>query len=371
MIMINDKYIELTCGRILDDDTVLLTSADGNLEYGAKHAEINIWSADKTKPIFKSTVVKAFVEQVIKYSSKQEVFDGACVLSSVAADSIVFFFQEGEVRKETIKKLLDEPKAACIHALSVIENTLYCCGDNGMIFRREHKNNWVPVDVGVRAALSAYDVDMKMFDFVESKTKDGQTEPYPIIDWLTKEVYKYTDGRNLYAINGISQNNIYTCGSIDTPKGKQGILYHYNGIRWTRINIPETSTLCSIFIDEDGEILIGGYEGNLLESSDGINFKDVSSPNDLMVINEFSKYKDIIYLATSDGLFQYYNGRLSRAEIEKDISPVDSEILHKDLNIDIYNNYLLLVGLHSVYRYCFSTKQCDLLIEFTGRSIEN
>ncbi|EBG5295313.1 hypothetical protein FI178_10165 [Salmonella enterica subsp. enterica] len=365
--MISDKYIELTSGLILDKDTILLSSADGNLEYGAKHAEINIWSADKTKPIFNSTVIKAFVAQIIRYTSKKEYFEGVCILLSAAADSIVFFFQEGKIHKEIIKKLLDEPKAACIHAMSVIDNNIYCCGDNGIVFRRENKNNWIPVDVGIKSTLSAYDVDRKMMDFINHKTKAGQTEPHPIIDWMTKEVYKYTDGRNLYAINGNNQNDIYTCGSVDTPKGKTGILYHYNGVIWTKVNIPETSTLCSIFIDDDGTILIGGYEGHLLESQDGVSFREVSSPNDLMVINEFSKYKDTIYLATSDGLFQYRDKKITRPDIESHISSMDHDILYKELNIDVYGDYILLVGLYSAYRYCFKTKKCELLIKFTGR----
>lgn len=46
---------------------------------------------------------------------------------------------------------------------------------------------------------------------------------------------------------------------------------------------------------------------------------------------------------------------------------MDHDILYKELNIDVYGDYILLVGLYSAYRYCFKTKKCELLIKFTGR----
>ncbi|EPJ7089700.1 hypothetical protein NK529_004137 [Citrobacter amalonaticus] len=368
--MIIDKFIELTCGRFVDGKTIALTSTDGELEYGVKHAEINIWSSDEAKPVFESTTIKACVEQCIHYKSERDNFNGICVLSSAAADSVVFFIQNGKARKETIKKLLDKPIATCMHALTVIDGMLYTCGDDGTVFRREGKSKWLPVDAGVRPTMSSFDASMLMRKFVKEKKKAGQTEPHPLIEWMDTEQYKYTDGRNLYAINGRSQNDIYACGSIDTPKGKVGILYHYDGNKWSKLDIPETNTLCSIFVD-DNRILVGGYDGHLLESQDGYNFKDVSTPDDLMIINEFAKYHDTLYLGTSDGLFQYKNGEVSTPNITADIALIDNEILTGSLNIDIHDDYLLLVGRFSSYHYCFTTRQCELLIRFTGRGEEN
>lgn len=368
--MIIDKFIELTCGRFVDGKTIALTSTDGELEYGVKHAEINIWSSDEAKPVFESTTIKACVEQCIHYKSERDNFNGICVLSSAAADSVVFFIQNGKARKETIKKLLDKPIATCMHALTVIDGMLYTCGDDGTVFRREGKSKWLPVDEGVRPTISSFDASMLMHKFVKEKKKAGQTEPHPLIEWMDTEQYKYTDGRNLYAINGRNQNDIYACGSIDTPKGKEGILYHYDGNIWRKLDIPQTNTLCSIFID-DSYVMVGGYDGHLLQSQDGFHFQDVSGADDLMIINEFAKYQDTLYLGTTDGLFQYKNGKISAPDIAADITPIDGEVLTHSLNIDIYDDYLLLVGRFSAYRYCFTTCQCELLIRFTGRGDEH
>lgn len=368
--MIVDKFIKLTCGRIIDDQTVAFTSVDGNLEYGSKHAEVNIWSSDKSRPVFESVIVKAYVESVISYKSEKESFNGVCVLSSAAADSNVFLVQNGSAKKETIKKLLTPPVAACMHALVCIDNVMYSCGDDGTVYRRDRKNKWSEFDSGVKSKLSAFDVDFIMGDFIKNKQREGGAS-YPIVEWLETEIYKYTDGRKLFSINGSAQNNIYVCGSVDTPKGKLGIVYHYNGSDWTKLNIPETNTLCSVFVNEDGTVLIGGFDGHLLESKDGVSFKDVSSHDDLMVINEITKYKDTFYLGTTDGLFQFKNGEISLPEISEDlIKVVDDGFLSEELNVDAQGDYLLLVGLYSAYRYNFTTRVCELIIKFTGRPEE-
>ncbi|QBH95279.1 hypothetical protein EKN56_01975 [Limnobaculum zhutongyuii] len=364
--MIVDKYIQLAGGCIADDKTIYLLSRDGELEYGQKHTEVNIWNGDKSKPLLESQIIKATVEAVVRYKNLQENFDGLCVLSS---DCEIFFIQRGSVYKEKIK---DVPSGNEINSLAVIDDVLYGCGDGAVVYKRTAKKQWMAIHEAISEKFSTLDLIIKMDEYCDKREKtDGVDSMTATLEWNQSERFKYTDFRRLWSINGNRQNNIYACGSVNTPKSKDGVLFNYDGESWKRLAIPETNTLSSLFVGDDGRVLTGGLEGHLLMSQDGVHFRDVSTPEDLMVINYIKSYRDKIYLGTSDGLFQYQNESIVTPDIAQDLNKVDESILTECWSIDICGDYLLLMCEYSAWRYCFTTGVCELLIKFTGRPEED
>lgn len=361
--MIVDKYIEIVCGRIINHSSILFELVDGNLEYGAKHTEISIWSSDKAKPIFDSTIIHSFIKYTINYKSPGENFDGSCFL---ADDNSIIFFQNGNYRKEKINNLR---KNSELNSLAVIDGCLWACGDDAVIYKRIKKNNWISVDNDIRSKYTFSELVLKMIEYKEEKTREHIPTENSTAEWLTSEQFKYTDHRRLWRICGNRSNNIYACGSINTKKSKDGVLFHYDGLIWKRINIPQTTTLCAIYID-DSFVLIGGQDGHILKSLDNVNFYDISLPKNLMVINNFARHGDRIYIGSSDGLFQYTNDEIAVPDIAEDISIIAPETLSDNVSIDILDDHLLLTTAYSAYRYCFSSRKCELLLKFTNKPYE-
>ncbi|MBK4655191.1 hypothetical protein JJQ14_21625, partial [Enterobacter cloacae] len=352
--------IKLYGGCILDDNNIILLSRDGDLEYGDKHIEINLWRDDGEKASFDSITIKISVEAFVRYKNDVEDFDGVCLLSS---ESEIYFVQKNGFFREKI----NNSHEVNINKLSVIDGTLYGCGDDGVVCKRIKKNKWMFIDEGLRNGISSHDIVCKMIEYQENRyLRDGIDSVTATLEWLNNEQFKYTDMRCLWDIKGTGDNTIYVCGSVNTPKSKNGVIFHYDGNKWDSINIPETGTLSSIFIDHDGSIIMGGLEGHLLVSKDGCSFYERSKSTDLMSINCISKHDGVFYFGTSEGLFQYKEN-LVRPDIQNAILATDPDIIVDDLLIDISGDYMLLVGTYSVCRYCFLTGKCEQLLKFTGR----
>lgn len=362
--VIVDKYIKIVCGCIVNDNTVLLELVDGNLEYGEKYTEISIWSNDKTKPTFSSTIIDLFIRHTVKYKSIKEKFDGVCLLTG---DNDIIFFQDGNYHKEKIKSLRSNSE---INSLAVIDGDIWACGDNAEVYRRVKKNQWIPVDDDIRIKYTFVDIVLKAQEYEEKRARENVTAKNAIIEWMTFEQFKYSDYRKLWRICGSRRGDIYACGSINTDKSKNGVLFHFDGLKWRKLDIPQTTTLCAIYIDDDS-VFVGGQEGHLLKSLDGIHFQEISRPHDLMNIGTFAKYDNRIYIGSDSGLFQCVDNKITAPDIADDIVVVAPEILSDSVSVDKLGDYLLLTTTYSVYRYCFNSRVCELLLKFTGHPSEN
>lgn len=357
--MIIDKYIELSGGCIFDDNTVLLKSSDGHLRYDAKHTEVSIWSGDESKPVFKSIIIKSSTRFLIRYKEPQNDFDGVCLLSD---NEEIIFIQGNTFWKEKIKRVRQNSE---LNSLSVIDGSLWVCGDDGVVYKRVKNKQWLSVDDAIKLKYTFVDLVRKSEEFTEKRKNENVSFLDSIIEWETSEKFKYTDHRKLWRICGNRQDNIYACGSVNTSKSKDGLLFHYNGLEWKKINIPQTTTLCAIYVD-DSLTLVGGQDGHILESLDGESFRDISRPKDLMTIGSFARYGDTIYIGSDQGLFQYAHEGITKPDIAEYISDVEPDILVDSVSIDILGDYMLLLTQCSAYRYCFKTNKCELLVKFTG-----
>lgn len=361
--MIIDKYIELSGGCILDDNTVLLKSSDGHLRYDAKHTEFSIWSSDESKPVLESLIIKSFTKFLVRYKSPQDKFNGACVLSD---NEEIIFIQGNTFWKERIKGVRENSE---LNSLSVIDGSLWVCGDDGVVYRRVKKNQWISVDDAIKLKYTFVDLVRKSEEYTEKRKIENISLVDSIIEWETSEKFKYTDHRRLWRICGNRQDNIYACGSVNTNKSKDGLLFHFNGLEWKEIDIPQTTTLCAIYVD-DKITLVGGQDGHILESLDGEFFRDISRPKDLMTIGSFARYGVTIYIGSDQGLLQYAHDGITKPDISAYICDVDPDILTDSVSIDILGDYMLLITQYSAYRYCFKTKKCELLVKFTGHKTE-
>lgn len=71
--------------------------------------------------------------------------------------------------------------------------------------------------------------------------------------WRFKQTIYHYDG-NKWSNDGIShpvspisiwgfaQNDVYAVGFVDSTDGRKGMIFHYNGLEWKRVNIPQTYT---------------------------------------------------------------------------------------------------------------------------------
>jgi len=97
-------------------------------------------------------------------------------------------------------------------------------------------------------------------------------------------------------IGGFSENDIYACGG-------QGDLWHFNGKKWSELDLPTNIEFKSLCCAPNGKIYIGCENGTLIEGiNEQWNILETKAAN--IDITDMTWYKDKLYLAC--GMYGLY-----------------------------------------------------------------
>ncbi len=140
-----------------------------------------------------------------------------------------------------------------------IAGKLYICGFAGQVYTQNAKGAWVHMDQGL-------------------------AEPEGKVDSI-----------DLESIDGTGPNDIYTVGS-------KGLVYHWNGKRWTKVPVLTNVYLAKVRCFAEHNIVIVGEKGVIIES-DGTGFKEsrIGIAEDAS-LSDVALYNDKLYVAAGDKL---------------------------------------------------------------------
>jgi|GEM_PF-2500813 len=118
-------------------------------------------------------------------------------------------------------------------------------------------------------------------------------------------------------IGGFGLNDIYACGD-------DGDLCHYNGKQWKTLNCPTNKKLTALCCASNGKVYIGGNDGLLIEGR-GDEWQIIAKGTQGFTtdgsreqvgmgakIIDMTWYKDRLYIATDQGLYEYAKDRIKR-----------------------------------------------------------
>lgn len=189
------------------------------------------------------------------------------IYSNKDATSIIEKIPEAGLRLGTRGYLL---------AIREIGNSLYACGANDQVYRRDDTT-------GTWSLISAPPLELV-----------NALDPYYSM---------------LNSIDGSDEREVYTCGM-------NGRLYHYDGTHWKTIELPADEHLHCVRCISRDEVWICGENGTLLIGNARSGFKNVSTVDDNAHFWSLTKFQEKIYLATPDESLFVYDGIA--------ISPVDT-----------------------------------------------
>lgn len=195
--------------------------------------------------------------------------------------------KEGEVRifsnkdGSVIEEKIDEAgvrlgSRGYLTEIREIGMALYACGYNEQVYRRDDDGTW--------RLLTA--------------------EPLRI-----RDVLKDDNIGSLNSIDGTGDTDIYTCGDA-------GLLYHFDGNRWARIQVRTEEHLNCVRGVSFDEVWVCGNNGTLLKGNARSGFVDLSTINDNDLFWSLTKFKGQVYIATPGEELFVYDGAT--------IQPVDT-----------------------------------------------
>ena len=167
-------------------------------------------------------------------------------------------------------------KYGYLHKIRQIGAHLYICGVAGQIYRRE-ESGWVHVDKGVLNSKGDAPAD-------------------------------------LYSIDGAGEDDIYAVG-------EHGMIWHFDGRIWTRMEPVTGKRLNSVRCTSSGEVYVCGGGGGVFRRRNGA-WESLSLPKE--EVREFWQvevFNGEVYLAGDNQLFRIENGKITAVDTGLKLPP--------------------------------------------------
>jgi len=170
------------------------------------------------------------------------------IVKSVGTVGVPFSLESvrGKFRTDWIADAQDRGP---LERITVVGDSIYACGWAGQIYALR-RGVWSRADDGIDAAN---------FDFLN--------------------------------IGGFSENNLFAIGL-------QGIIFHYDGRHWSRVDSPTNQHLYDIALEPGGKVMIAGAEGVLL-SGDSNGFQVLDVPTGMGNLWSVECYAERLFVAHS------------------------------------------------------------------------
>jgi len=256
------KQLSIRTGLAWQEDAGYILACDPTTEENNPHVKIYLWF----KGSFSDSWAKFNAHSICRISNPEnalvfvssEGFYGVNSKTSIAGN----IFEDSQ--PEPI-----EPRYGSIRAVSEIKGKAYAVGLRGMVYRFDKLAMWTRID-----------------------------------DDLPREF-------NIQAIHGFDEYDIYAVGF-------SGQLWHFNGKKWRKLQLPTNLNLTAVKCSGDGLVYIAGHKGILMCGRDdnwqiidhGVTMKDIWS---------LEWFEEKLYLSTMSNVFRLDRDKLEMVDFDDDV----------------------------------------------------
>jgi len=189
-------------------------------------------------------------------------------------------------------------KYGYVKKIKAIGGTLYVCGDLHQVYKRSD-GGWFHIDAGIR---------------VEDRLSVG---------------YCLND------IDGMNESEIYAVG-------ERGLVFFYNGSRWSQVDSPTDVSLERVVCVSEDEIYIAGNHGTILHG----NHKTLHTIVDAVGQRFWglASFRNTVYVCSTEKVYKLVDGVLE----EVPLTVPRGGPLHR---LSASKTHLWAIGTNNVYRY--------------------
>jgi len=168
-------------------------------------------------------------------------------------------------------------KESIIHGIQLIGDYVYIVGPARAVYRRVGVKDWQLFNIGTQDDL-----------MIDNIKKGKRSE------------FSYA----FLSIDGFSENDMYAVGN-------KGEAWHYDGNKWSMIDLPTNADLHKVHCAKDGYVYISGDEYTILKGK-GDNWEyilnsQIEKPFDEHLIEAIAWFDGALYVGTQQGLYKYKN----------------------------------------------------------------
>lgn len=217
--------------------------------------------------------------------------DGECSLRTRDGEEVEGIGESGLHRKGAARY-------GYLLSLRQIGAHLYACGARGQVYRRTGRGAWAHADEGLLQAKN--------------------------------EVRRLV----LHAIEGRAEDDIYVAGDV-LSGGFKGRLFHFDGAAWRGVDLPVTKGFNAIHLDEDGHVWLVGADGAIVTGSLSGGFDRVLAEPNPHLFHDATRYRGVLYLASSRGLFRWDEAKKRPARVRTGLPKEIDYASHVDVAGDV------------------------------------
>ena len=174
---------------------------------------------------------------------------------------------------------------SAIHGIRLIGEHVYIVGSSRAVYRRVGVKKWELFNQGTQDDL-----------MIKNIRKGKRSE------------YSYS----FLSIDGFSEDDMYAVGN-------KGEAWHFNGKKWSVIDLPTNADLHKVHCAKDGYVYIAGDEYTILKGKGNkwefiLNAK-LNHPFTEHLFDAISWFDGLLYIGTSDGLYAYIDGKFEKIQL--------------------------------------------------------
>lgn len=250
--------------------------------------------------------------------AKEELPDGSRYAALGMHGTVHFSERNEPTFKEVIPGagMLDGNFGGLMTHIRLIAGQLWACGQHGQVYRRIGHDEWRRSDEGIRVLLNPSE---------HTHDVEGMLDKMNTAPMLT-------------CMDGSSDDDIYVVGL-------SGYMAHFDGVTWTRIDLPVDEHLEWVRCYGPDEVWACGHNGTLLRGNASKGFNSLGGLNDHQTFVCLAKFNESVYLCAEEGLF-VWNGK-AIAQLRTGLKPE----LQDAWRVDQVDGVLWSVGVRDIARF--------------------
>lgn len=246
--------------------------------------------------------------------------------------SVEIFNSDEIIEEEIFITKEDSVKAGALSDIKFIGEHAYACGSGNQVYKKITQG-WISTSSAIRN--QAIQKLSNAVSDISSQTKSLNTENSKLIS-ATKKLREYTI---LHCIDGLNENDIYTCGT-------NGKIWHWNGLDWQDINSGTKQHLHDIHCISDETVLVCGHNGTVLKGNHKSGFRRLNIEKVNTNFWSIRSFGDSIYLGGSNGLFTIVGNQIVSC-----MTSPEAPSFFSVQSIDVHKNTLWIVADKFILRH--------------------
>lgn len=280
-------HVTLGKGCAISNEMFYTPSFLDELDENLEHTRMFVFNATTPPHWFHHEILNATIVATC-LRPRSERAERACY--SLSNKGAVEIFNSQETIEDAIFKPTDETVISVeMTDISFIGEHAYACGSANTIYKSTPLG-WTLISFDLQALALK-----KLNDAISEINKSPdplETDPARLLS-ATKNLSEYT---LLQCIDGLVESSIYTCGS-------NGVIWYWNGLKWTRIKSGTKQHLHDIHCVSEELVIMCGHNGTVLKGNNISGFKRLATGSSNVNFWAARFFEDTVYLGSSQGLF--------------------------------------------------------------------